>query len=322
MKAKLRPSPPSSSVPILTFAPTAPNETSSCVGGRAGVEHEVARGERHERRDVDLERVDLELERVDLAGGEGQLEAQRLVVERAVRVAVVGRQAVGDRRVERLAREELGAAGGEEDRAAERLRALGEVDAEVLDADPQVVELEDAVEADRARRDERVRVRGRGRVRVHGLAAVLELRLAEREAGVADDQAGLAVRTGGSSRSRRSFGNVIVASCSARICWPAGAFGSYVTSRPEPVIVDHVGHDRLELDDAEAELAGQLDADVAARAGRRRRRRGRTCRARRSGPRSRRVLDWLGAAARCRRRRPASRARRRWRSSARACRPG
>ena len=39
-------------------------------------------------------------------------------------------------------------------------RAVGEVDAEVLDADPQVVELEDAVEADRGRvATERVRVR-------------------------------------------------------------------------------------------------------------------------------------------------------------------
>ena len=74
-----------------------------------------------------------------------------------------------------------------------RLRAVGEVDAEVLDADAQVVELEDAAEADRARRDERVRVRRRGAFGLTGWPPYLQLRLAEREAGVADDQAGLAV---------------------------------------------------------------------------------------------------------------------------------
>ena len=41
MKAKLRASPPSSSEPILTFAPTDAEGDELLVGAGAGVEHEV-----------------------------------------------------------------------------------------------------------------------------------------------------------------------------------------------------------------------------------------------------------------------------------------
>src|SRR4029079_8924229 len=88
-------------------------------GARAGVEPEVPGGQRDERRELDLERVDLELERVDLAVRERELEANRLVVRRAVRVAVVRGGAIRDRDRERAAREELRAARRDVDRTVE-----------------------------------------------------------------------------------------------------------------------------------------------------------------------------------------------------------
>ena len=101
-KAKLRASPPSSSEPILTFAPT--DERDELLRrARAGVEHEVARGQRDERRELDLERVDVELERVDLAvrgTSAARRSASSFGVPSGLRSSAVG--AVGDRGGERL----------------------------------------------------------------------------------------------------------------------------------------------------------------------------------------------------------------------------
>ena len=94
------------------------------------------------------ERVDLEHEALDpTLVVEVELEAQRLGVVAAV-AAIVDRHAVGDRGVERgVTREQPGAARGDRDRAAEPERPADR-DAEVLDDDADVVELEDAADPD------------------------------------------------------------------------------------------------------------------------------------------------------------------------------
>ena len=87
--------------------------------GGAGVEPEVARGESDVAAEADLERVDRQLEGIDLPVREGQRDAERLVVGRAVGPPIVGGEPVGDGRAEGLAREELRTAGGDVDRAGE-----------------------------------------------------------------------------------------------------------------------------------------------------------------------------------------------------------
>ena len=160
----------------------------------AGVEHEVAGAQGHERAERDRERVDLELEGVHASCAEGQLRPQRLGVGRAVGVRVVRGRAVADRRGEALAREEGGAAGRDVDGAAERL-GLVEVDRKPLHTDPDVLEAEDAEEVDvlvDRRRGARLaqRVAGlSGRTGRHRGQPVGELGSAQLEAVVVDDQA-------------------------------------------------------------------------------------------------------------------------------------
>ena len=163
--AKLRPSPVRLSGPTVTLAPT-DGEGDHLLrrAGRPGVEPEVDGGERDERAQADLEGVDDELEGVDLAVGEGQGGPEGLVVLAAVGAAVVGGDPVGQARSEGAAREQLGPAGGDVDRAGEAGERVGaEGDGEAGDADPDVVELEDAAEGDLARRSRWSSRRWRGR---------------------------------------------------------------------------------------------------------------------------------------------------------------
>ena len=103
---------------------------------------------------MDLQRVGVELEaRLTCRRGELERRAHGLGVRVQRQVGRLGGRAVGDRAGDRLAGQELDAAGGEEDAAAEvDLGRRAEGDAEVLDADPQVVELEDRAERDLLRR--------------------------------------------------------------------------------------------------------------------------------------------------------------------------
>ncbi len=103
--------------------------------------------------------------------------------------------------------------------------ALAEVDAEVLDADAQVDELEDAVEADRARRDERVRVRRRGAFGFTGWPPYFSCASPSEKPVSRTTRPGLPLE-GRIEPVTPKRGNVIVASCSASSCWPFGAFGS------------------------------------------------------------------------------------------------
>ena len=143
----------------------------------------------------------MELERLDLAGLELERRADGLGVDQVRQdVGRLGRRAVGDRARDRLAGQELHAAGGEVDAAAEARRRLAERDAEVEHADAQVVELDDAGEADllrRGRGDRRRRVvrprRDLARLDVGRRLArlVAQLRAAEVEAVLVDHEAGL-----------------------------------------------------------------------------------------------------------------------------------
>ena len=163
---------------------------------------------------------------------------------------------------------------------------------------------------------------GGGRVRVDGLAAVLQL-APRRARSRCRGRPGPGCRRcdgGGSSRSTPNFGNVIVALLQRE---------DLLARRRLRVVRDvqaRAGDRRRRrarsprAGDAEAELAGQFDAHVAAQQAE-----GVDADVERAEHADQldahaAVLDCDGRAARCRRRRPASRARRRCRSSARACR--
>ena len=156
------------------------------IGGGAGVESQVRGRQRDEAAQVNDQGVDLELERIHPPVREGQLQPDGLVVRAAVRVHVVGGLPVRDRGGDRPAREEPGAAGGDEDRAVEDDRAFRvEIHLEVVDADPDVVELQEAAERDGALTGRRGHERAAGGV----FASERELGGADREAVAANDQA-------------------------------------------------------------------------------------------------------------------------------------
>ncbi len=242
----------------------------------AGVELDLPRGQRHERAERDLERVDLELEAVDLAAAERQLQADRLGVLQALGVEVVGGLAVADRRRDRAAGQELHAAGGHEDRAVE-LDLAADRHVEVADADADVVELEDVAEADlRVGRRRRQRVRGA----LGHAEAVRELGRADREAVPADAEAG------DDAGRRLALGHVLVMA-GRRVEGPdlpgdverrhrdrrAVDADDLLGDRGLRVVLDldalglelhDAGDLRLERRDAQAELAGGVDPEVAA----------------------------------------------------------
>ena len=136
-------------MPIFTSAPTEPNETSSSVG-LAPVSIVKSRAVIVSTEpSVTFIVSALNLNALTSPCVELERRARRPRC-RAVRPAVprLGGQAVGDRRRDRLAGQELRAAGGEVDRAAERRRRVRRsVTVKSIDADAQVVELEDAAEA-------------------------------------------------------------------------------------------------------------------------------------------------------------------------------
>ena len=242
----------------MTFAPIDWNETMSSVGP-APVLRKTSRAVRVTKlRELDRERVDLELERLDGAAGEDELEPDRLVVRRAVGVLVVRGLAVGDRRGDRLAREELRPAGGDVDRAVEG-EGGPELDGEVRDADAEVVELED-----RAERDLRAaRVGLERRVR----AAEAELGGADREAVPADDEPG--DRAGRRRERRDRPADVELRERDADAVDPdellvRRALRVVLDEDPGGRHVDDVLHVDLEPRDAEAELLREPDVDVAA----------------------------------------------------------
>ena len=160
---------------------------------RARVEHEVPRRQGEEVAELDLQRVHLEQEGVHLALAERQLRTQRLGVRGAVRVDVIGRLPIRDRRGDGPAGEEFRSAGGKVDRPVEHQRGLGvEVDLEIRHPDPDVIKLQNSADANLAiatrlggLRHGRSGPAGLGR-RSH--AAVLELSLTERESVHAHDQ--------------------------------------------------------------------------------------------------------------------------------------
>src|SRR4051794_13143302 len=117
--------------------------------GRAcgGVDEEVLRGQREDPAERDEHRVGVELEARDAAVREVELRANGLGVAVA--------SAVRDARRDGLIPQEVRAAGSDEDAAAEREALTGRI-REVRDAEPDVGELEDPLEADGLARARRV----------------------------------------------------------------------------------------------------------------------------------------------------------------------
>jgi hypothetical protein len=103
--AKLRPSPPSTSEPIVTSAPTERKLTISSLGGGRGVDGDVGRVQREHRAQRDLERVGAEDEALDLAVLELQAQADRLGIGHPGRDVRLGQPVADDGR-DRLARQE------------------------------------------------------------------------------------------------------------------------------------------------------------------------------------------------------------------------
>ena len=157
------------------------------VGRRRGVDGDVGRLQGQHRTERDPDGVGAEDEALDLAVFELQAEADRFSVRHPRRDVGLARQTVADDRRHRLARQEPGAARGEEDGAVE-IDLLAEGDLEVGHADAQVVEFEDAGDADLAAAARGLRGVGGAAARLvdqHGLADV--------EAVLVDDQAGTVV---------------------------------------------------------------------------------------------------------------------------------
>ena len=102
------------------------------IGAGVEVEVEVARRERQEAAQADRQRVDVSDEVGDLPVREHERQPHRFGIDGAVGVELGA--AVGDRGGHRLARQQRGPAGGEEDRAVERRLRPVEVDREVLHA--------------------------------------------------------------------------------------------------------------------------------------------------------------------------------------------
>ena len=122
LNAKFRASPVIEMPPIVTYAPTEAKLTERVVRAGAGVDVEVrAVSVRNEPRWI-CERVGVELERLDVPSLSNSKTA-----ETAVGVAV---GAVGDRAVDRLARQEVDAA-GRDDEAADAVDAAVERDVAV-----------------------------------------------------------------------------------------------------------------------------------------------------------------------------------------------
>ena len=80
----------------MTSAPTEAKRDEGCVGGGAGVEEEVARGERDELPELDREGVGPNWKALTSPCRELSCARTASVFWRAVGVAVVGGRAVGD----------------------------------------------------------------------------------------------------------------------------------------------------------------------------------------------------------------------------------
>ncbi len=114
---------------------------------RVRVQLQIPPGEREEAAQLDPERVHVEDESLDLVVLELEPQPHRLRVRPPRSHIRLRRGPIADRRRHRLARQELGATRGHEDRPVEvHLRAKGH--AEIRHPNPQVVELEDAPELD------------------------------------------------------------------------------------------------------------------------------------------------------------------------------
>ena len=190
----------------LDLCPDGTHAEQELVRIRAGVDAHILTGEREHAAELDLERINIELERVHLAVGERQAQAHGFRIRHARQILCrLCCHAIGDRRGDGTAGEELRAAGRHEDRTAELHRIFRvKIHREVRHANAQVIELQDAPEANlRGRRRGRSRRGGRlGQSRIG--PAVNQNSLANREAVHSHDQARDDVRRRGCAGGQRS----------------------------------------------------------------------------------------------------------------------